>query len=281
MSEKLPQGFWLRHSSRLTDWHCHLGDIQNGEIAQKVLDSGHAIHHMSTTPEEFLTRYGQYSVYPQVRPSLGLYPLHVNESSAQVNLFFELLPLCPLIGEIGLDFSPHYPEPQVQVDVFKNILTQCHRLEGRCLSIHSRKAGSEVLDLCWPAFNGTLVLHWYSGPCESLSNPPEHLYFSINAAMLQSRHGRQLLEQLPKEKILLETDAPYLQKEPLSPIVPSLYAVVQSLALRWKISVLETLEQLEQNSQRALKNVQLALLEPLSESLASFSRPAYYDRNLK
>ena len=265
---KLAQGFWTRQSARLTDWHCHLGDLQTSQLdVAAVLESGHAIHHMSVTPEEFLARLKQFSHYAQVRPSCGLYPLYVGADSPSVELFFKLLPHCTLIGEIGLDFSPQFPEPQQQMMVFENILKACHRLGGRCLSIHSRKAGAEVLSLCQHEFNGTQVLHWYSGPCESLANIPEHVYFSINSAMLKSRHGQELLKRVPREKVLLESDAPYLQTSKHQ-VMPSLFAVVQSLSLRWKVSVEEAIGQLEHNTQNALKNIRLELSNEVKDMIS-------------
>ena len=265
---KLAQGFWARQSARLTDWHCHLGDIKPSELnVAEILESRHAIHHMSVTPEEFLSRIGQFSHYPQVRPSCGLYPLYVGPDSPSVELFFKLLPHCALVGEIGLDFSPQFPEPQRQMLVFEDILKACHHLGGRCLSIHSRKAGAEVFSLCQREFNGTQVLHWYSGPCDQLGNIPEHVYFSINSAMLKSRHGRQLLEQVPREKILLESDAPYLQT-PSQQVMSSLFAVVQSLSLRWNMSVEDAIGQLEHNAQNALKNIRLELTNEVKDMIS-------------
>jgi TatD DNase family protein len=251
--QKLPQGFWERNISRLTDMHCHLGDVTEGEALEVALTSGLTFHNMSVTPEQYFKNIERFSKTKNTRSALGLYPLYTSENSPHVKAFFEALPHCALVGEVGLDFSPDYPPPQRQTEVFKDILDTCHRLGGRCLSIHSRKAGAEVLELCWPKFNGSLVLHWYSGPCEALQNLPEHLYFSINRAMLKSRNGRALLEQLPQHKILLESDAPYIQAPSKTSIGQQLQAVVQSLALRWNLSIEDALEQCFQNTLNALK----------------------------
>ena len=59
-------------------------------------------------------------------------------------------------------------------------------------------------------FDGTVILHWYSGGVTDLRRAIEQgCYFSINHQMLQSANGKNIVGSIPVDKILLESDAPF------------------------------------------------------------------------
>jgi TatD DNase family protein len=59
-------------------------------------------------------------------------------------------------------------------------------------------------------FPGKVILHWYSGSLRELEIALSFgFYFSVNYNMTQSANGRNIINALPKEKILLETDGPF------------------------------------------------------------------------
>ena len=89
-------------------------------------------------------------------------------------------------------------------------MQRCRKDENKIISIHSRKAEREVLDVLDDAFSFKAILHWYSGD-ESLLNRAVKMgcYFSVNGNMLKSRKIERMLEIVPKNRILLETDSPF------------------------------------------------------------------------
>src|ERR1700693_5301866 len=99
--------------------------------------------------------------------------------------------------------------------VFEHILAKCNELGGRVMSVHSRYAAGEVLD-CLERYPdaGTAVLHWFSGSTRNLGRANElGCWFSVGPAMLRSRKGRDLAVQMPRERILTESDGPFANVE--------------------------------------------------------------------
>lgn len=72
------------------------------------------------------------------------------------------------IGEVGLDFTDKTYQAD-QVSFFSELVQRCRKDENKIISIHSRKAEREVLDVLDDAFSFKAILHWYSGD-ESLLN---------------------------------------------------------------------------------------------------------------
>lgn len=158
----------------------------------------------------------------RVRAAPGLHPQLIAERYAEVELLEQLLPETPYIGEIGLDGGPDYRGSFARQDeVFRRVLRRCATLGGRILSIHSRASASGVLDaLSAHPDAGIAVLHWFSGSPRELDRAIAlGCWFSVGPPMLSSKKGRRLVEAMPRDRILTETDAPFtrLGKEPLMP----------------------------------------------------------------
>ena len=80
----------------------------------------------------------------------------------------------------------------------------------------------------------TAILHWYSGPLKHIEAAlAAGLWFSVNLAMLRSRNGQRIVAALPRERVLTETDGPYLKlgAEPAEP--RDIPAVVRGLGRAW------------------------------------------------
>ena len=59
-------------------------------------------------------------------------------------------------------------------------------------------------------YTGKIILHWYSGNLRTLRDAIDlGCYFSINQQMLLSKNGRDVVDALPIDKILVESDAPF------------------------------------------------------------------------
>ena len=58
-----------------------------------------------------------------------------------------------------------------------------------------------------------MIFHWYSGPIDLIpSILAQGYYFSVNEAMCESKNGRAIIEKIPRERVLTETDAPYNER---------------------------------------------------------------------
>jgi TatD DNase family protein len=116
---------------------------------------------------------------------------------------------------------PHRHSLGLERMVFHRILTECARLNGRVLSIHSRGAADEVVDaLEAQPGAGLPILHWFSGSARQLARAIDAgCWFSVGPAMVRSAKGRALVARMPVDRLLTETDAPFARSgdRPLFP----------------------------------------------------------------
>lgn len=141
--------------------------------------------------------------------ALGFHPELVHQYNKQQWLFKELINETRFIGEIGLDYTKKSKEDVMcQTEIFEKILEWCSG-KNKVLSIHSRSASKKVVDML-DGFDGIVILHWYSGSVTDLRRAiSQGCYLSINHQMLQSTNGRNIIRNIPVDRILLESDAPF------------------------------------------------------------------------
>jgi TatD DNase family protein len=109
--------------------------------------------------------------------------------------------------------------------VFEKIISSCNDAGNKVLTVHSRRAEKEVISIIGQAFSGKVILHWYSGGLKEIEQAIVNgFYFSINYAMTQSENGRKIIDHIPIERILLETDGPFIKvnHRPSTPLVVNL-----------------------------------------------------------
>jgi TatD DNase family protein len=193
--------------------HCHLDLYANPR--QLLLDLKRVnayVLSVTTTPKAWAGTRAMAAGYPRIKTALGLHPQLAHERIGELPLFERLLPDARYVGEIGLDGSPEFAAHwRDQVTVFEHVLASSASAGGRILSIHSRAAATEVLDAIerHPGA-GTAILHWFSGNSAQLDRAIKiGCWFSVGAAMLKSKKGRQLVERMPRERVLTETDGPF------------------------------------------------------------------------
>lgn len=207
----------------MIDFHCHLELYRDPAAeAERCASRGIEILSVGTTPSAFggTRRIGQN--HKNIRTALGFHPHLAAQRIAELTIFDELLPEVTHVGEVGLDGAPEHKKSwDQQFVVFNHVLGQCAKLGGRLISIHSRRAASDVLDqLEVHRSCGTPILHWFSGTPKELSRAIEiGAWFSVGPAMLRSKRGRDLASAMPNDRLLTETDGPFAmtQNRPLAP----------------------------------------------------------------
>jgi TatD DNase family protein len=99
------------------------------------------------------------------------------------------------------------------------------------LSVHAVKAVREVLDRVeehLPPARGTIVFHWFSGsPAEAVRAVALGCFFSINGEMLSAPKRVHLVRQLPRDRLLTETDGPFVKRNDV-PVRPASVAETSS-----------------------------------------------------
>lgn len=235
----------------MIDFHCHLDLYPDPDReAQHAQDSSVALLSVTTTPSAFLGTKALAKGRPMIRTALGLHPELAEERRHELALFDKLLPETSYVGEIGLDGSSRHAQSRTtQLEVFDHILRSCANAGGRVLSIHSRGAVPQVLDSLRDVPGaGTPVLHWFTGTTRQAEAALQQgCWFSIGSPMLRSAKGQELLAMLPRERVLTETDGPFvaLPHGPSRPV--DVQDTIRLLALRWGVTEVEATARLHAN----------------------------------
>lgn len=198
----------------MIDTHCHYNMIPQPEtyIRQRE-QSGDIVIGMTNLPSHFQIGQPYLKGYKHIRLALGMHPLLAAESKKEIPLFKRLVDQTSYIGEIGLDFSKEgYATKDDQIEVLHELLSAI-RGKKKIVSVHSRKAEKELLALLSEYEIENVIFHWYSGPVALIPAILEQgYYFSVNEAMCLSKNGRAIIEKIPRERVLTETDAPYNER---------------------------------------------------------------------
>ena len=131
-----------------------------------------------------------------------------------MEVIYKLIHKTKYIGEIGLDGAKKYKDHwDIQTLVFRHILNSCEIAGGKILSIHSRYAVNEVLDYLeqYPKA-GIFILHWFTGNKLQLKRAVKlGCWFSVGPAMLRSKKAKELILEIPLNRLITETDGPFVQ----------------------------------------------------------------------
>ena len=246
----------------LFDAHIHLTDNEYSSYIQHIIASLRAMRIVAcsvTVDVETATKSFQLfnSARDVVRQFVGIHP----EAAAREDLdkFTELfkanLQSVDGIGEIGLDGTYDVPYER-QKKVFDAMLKLAES-EKKPVSIHSRKALDDILDML-PSYKvRSVLLHWFAGSKKQLARSMDMgLYVSYGPALVYSEDKKVLLKSTDRHRFLVETDGPvrYSRCFENLPAVSSafLVSVVASAARTLGISYEETAQLLQQNSEAYL-----------------------------
>ena len=149
--------------------------------------------------------------------ALGIHPHEAGEPDAgRLDELRELLAdeRAVAVGETGLDFYRDYAPHDRQRELFERQLELAAEL-GKTVVVHTRAASDETAAALAP-FGGTVVLHCFSAP-ELLSVALDRGYyvsFAGNVTYPKAEELRDAARAVPSERLLAETDSPYLAPQP-------------------------------------------------------------------
>lgn len=194
----------------LYDTHFHL-DLQKDRVAAIHDIEENQIYTIAVTnlPDLYRKEIAEMkSKYARI--ALGFHPELIHQYQKQIPLMWELLPDARYVGEVGLDFVDNTYQ-QEQVTFFSELIERCRYDQNKIITIHSRQAAGKVLELLGEAFRFKAILHWFTGSRDELIEAINiGCYISVNSAMLRSKRFINLLPLIPSNRILLETDSPFL-----------------------------------------------------------------------
>ena len=238
------------------DLHCHI-DLFPDPVALIAMCEREQIVAltMTTTPLAWTQNRLWTAGSRYVHAAAGLHPELVGERHTEIVLLERALEESPFIGEIGLDGSPQNRKSWVtQKHVFASVLSAAQRLGRRVASIHSRRAAADVLRCIEEHTTSDRVLpilHWFSDSVAVAKRAVTlGCYFSINHRMLAGAAGRELIRNLPSDRLLTETDAPFTTVDDRKSEPRDVAAAVERLAIARGVSPLEMRNTLAANATR-------------------------------
>jgi TatD DNase family protein len=248
----------------MIDSHCHIDLYPHPtEVADRADRAGVLTVIVTNLPSAFERAYPHIQNFTRMRLALGLHPLAVDQHVAERKRFAELVDKTSFIGEIGLDFShAWYAFKEVQIESFKFVLATLEN-KAKFITVHSRRAESTVLNLLQEAQRSPVVFHWYSGSLKTLENALRcgH-YFSINPAMIRSPNGQKIISKLPPDRVLTETDGPFVRFDDRVLEPPDVSIVENYLASLWGITRIDVRKRVKENFLRVLRPVTLLRNKP-------------------
>lgn len=197
----------------MIDIHCHFDMSKNPE--NYILDNEKSrivTIGMTNLPSHFQMGINHVRKYKYIRLALGLHPLMAQEHAKEYSKFRQYVDDTSYIGEIGLDFSREgFSTKEAQIKSFEFVL-DCIKGKSKILSLHSRLAEKETLEMLIAKGIENAIFHWYSGNISVLKKIVNSGFpFSINSAMIRSDNGKKIIAELPKELVLTETDYPFIE----------------------------------------------------------------------
>ncbi len=249
-----------RRPTRWVDFHCHLDLYSDHEGLIAECDREQVLTlAVTTTPRAWPRNRELAERSTHVRVALGLHPQLVAERAAEIVLLERHLEETRYVGEVGLDAGPRfYRSFEAQERIFERVLSACAEQGDKVLTVHSVRAVSKVLGHLERRLlpdRGRVVLHWFTGTvAEAQRAAALGCYFSINSEMLRSPKHRKLVATLPPDRLLTETDGPFVERDG-RPVRP--YEVADTVAA---LAALRD-EPLEITAHAVLGNLRVLLTE--------------------
>jgi TatD DNase family protein len=212
----------------LMDTHTHLDfpqfDSDREQVIERAFTAGvKALINVGADLASSQAAVALAEAYPQVYAAVGVHPHDAKTLTAEMLEELRALashPKVVAIGEIGLDFYRDLSSRDKQRQAFEQQLALAREV-GKPVIIHDREAHKEVMAILRRWAKGghqpVGVLHCFSGDLAMAQEAIElGFYISIAGPVTfqNARRLRELVGQLPLEKLLVETDCPYLTPHP-------------------------------------------------------------------
>jgi TatD DNase family protein len=211
----------------IVDSHCHLDRLNFDELGlslEQVLDNARAkkVEHflcVSVTLDQFPGMLEKVQGFDDVSVSCGVHPLDQKDVLDKDKLLrLANNDKVVAIGETGLDYYYSKDTHQVQKDSFAGHIDVANEL-NKPLIIHTRDAKQDTLDImrAHNAENCGGVLHCFTEDWEMAKQALDLGFYISISGIVTFRNAaalREVVEKIPLDRLLIETDSPYLAPVP-------------------------------------------------------------------
>lgn len=208
----------------LVDSHAHLEDEKYDRDREKVIEECKKdLTFLINVGSNLLTSKQSIELahnYDFIYASVGIHPHDAQREFDKVEEIerLALQEKVVAIGEIGLDYYYNDPPKEFQKEVFTKQIRLAKKLNLPII-IHDRDAHGDILDILKQEWTKDLrgVFHSYSGSVEMAFQVIEmNFYISLGGPVTfeNAKKPKEVAKAVPIEKLLIETDSPYLTPEP-------------------------------------------------------------------
>jgi TatD DNase family protein len=210
----------------LVDSHCHLDDSKFDADREQVIERALAagVTRMMAIgtgdgPADLRTAIRQADHYPFIFATIGVHPHDASKATEET--FVEMRELAAhskvlAVGEIGLDYHYDFSPRDVQRTVFQRQLEIAGE-SGKPIVIHTREAWADTVSILREHWRGAGIMHCFTGDeaqAREALGLGFHLSFGGVLTFPKAESVRAAARITPDERLLVETDCPYLAPVP-------------------------------------------------------------------
>lgn len=213
----------------IIDTHCHLDNVKYiddiDKVIQKALENGIEAFLIPGADPKDLPRAVELSEkYSEVFFAVGVHPYDCENYDIELLEKYSKHPKCIAVGECGLDYF-RLPDDKdekerikkLQKEIFISQINFAKKVK-KPLIVHIREASndSKTILIEQNAKDVGGVLHCFNASTHLLSLSEHNFYFGIGGVVTfkNAKNLVEILSKIPKEKLIVETDAPYLTPHP-------------------------------------------------------------------
>ena len=208
---------------KMVDTHCHMDDEQYDEDRENILRE-------ISEKMEFIVNIGYNLVSSEksveyaknqkfIYAAVGIHPTEIETYNIEVEKKIEKLlneeEKVVAIGEIGLDYHWMVTDKEYQKKIFIRQMELARKYK-KPVVIHSREAMEDTLNILeeYPDVKG--IFHCFPGSIESALKISDRYYFGIGGVLTfkNSKKTVKFLKEIDMNRVVLETDSPYLSPVP-------------------------------------------------------------------
>jgi TatD DNase family protein len=233
--EDSPQFHWV-------DSHCHLEDPQFNEDREGVLERARqaGVNYVLTLGSDILSSRKAVELAQSLDPVYAGVGIHPHEAKkAGKRTFATLTKLAAgekvvAVGEVGLDYYRSHSPKDVQQQVFRNQIRIAKKV-GRPLVLHERESHKDMMRILREegAWEARGVIHCFTGNLQDAADYLDldfYVSFAGPVTFAKADELQEVARQIPLERLLVETDGPYLTPAPFRGKRPNEPAMVVHVA---------------------------------------------------
>jgi len=207
------------------DTHAHYDDKRFNDDRDELLSSMQPAGITMILNSASSLRSAKFSLkladkYPFIYASIGVHPHDSKSMTDETVLELEKLlahPKAMAVGEMGLDYHHDFSPRDVQRKRFREQM-ELARSVRKPVIIHERESLRDTMDTVRDFRDLTGVFHCFSGSWETAKTILDmgwYLSFPGVITFQNARRAIEVIERMPPDRIMLETDCPYLAPEPV------------------------------------------------------------------